>query len=190
VGSPVFDGLGPTRSDPANRAYEVGEMLGGLLASRHPVSDDQGTKFAEALEALIDDLLRGTTYGVSLGVDYAPDRDLADAAQATGISLSRFPWKTNMWVKADHVTVSAGYAAPVQIVWHAPDWQRPTCDQRLYVNGESRDELCSLPIYHEGDHGEYRPDPARCATCGQGYSIHYSQSAYASPNRHPFPPVD
>jgi hypothetical protein len=194
VGAPVFDGLGSTRdaeraADPRHTgAYEMAELLAGLNAAQTPMTDDMGQRFADLLTEVIARQLDGRSYGVSLGVDYGPDLELGDAARAAGISLSRFPWKTNMWVKADHVTVSAGYGAPTRIVWSAPDWERPLCGQRPYdvETHKSRDELCGLPLYHEGDHGEFTPDPARCTECGGGYSQHYTDEAHADPNRHPF----
>lgn len=57
-------------------------------------------------------------YGRSLGVDYHPDRLLADAAEAAGIGapMLRFPCKTMMWVNPGQVEVAKGYGArPVTI---------------------------------------------------------------------------
>lgn len=190
IGAPTFDTFGPTRREylasKTGMPMVFAESLMGALAAKNPVSAEQGELFTVALEALIGSDQRD--YGLALATDYHPDPMLADAAKAAGISPSRFPWKTCMWVRSDHVTVSAGYRAPTVLVWHAPDWVHPTCGSRAWDKEaqNTRDELCTLLRYHEGDHGAFAPDPARCRTCGGGYSEHYSEEAYADSNRHSF----
>lgn len=46
----------------------------------------------------------------SLHVDYGPDLALSECADAVGLKC-QFPWKTNMWVRGDMVSVSYGYGA-------------------------------------------------------------------------------
>jgi hypothetical protein len=148
VGAPTFDAGADSPS------LATAEVMASMLAATSPVSNDSATKFRDLLEqkiaqALSYDLGRG----ISLGVDYGPDQELGDIAQAAGISSSRFPWKTNMWVYHTHVIVSAGYAAPARLVWQAEDWERPACGDSKYNTAHEREPWkCGLPQYHEGDH--------------------------------------
>ena len=58
-------------------------------------------------------------YGVTLDVDYHPDRVLSDCADKAGFrgGMTAWPWKTTMWVKPDEVSVSYGYGADVEVIW-------------------------------------------------------------------------
>jgi hypothetical protein len=181
VGAPLFRST-CERDSAADRASGAfAGMMAAVLADRNPVTDDAGAKFVEILEARVAADLDRTTYGVSLGVDYGPDLELAEAAVAAGLSTSRFPWKTHMWVKADHVTARLGYGSPNLLVWSAPGWARPACGEHRYEHRGNRldvfDEICPLPQYHDGEHGEWQPDPARCGECGQPYTYHYADDA-------------
>lgn len=180
VGAPIFRNTGPSDS-PQDRV--MGDMAGlmmSMISDRHPVDESQGAKFVEALENVIAEKLTLDRWGVNLGVDYGPDRELAIAADAAGVSYSRFPWKTHMWVKSDHVTAALGYGAQSRLIWTAPDWVRPQCQQQNYdqTTWKALDQICTLPLYHEGDHGGFIPDPARCKRCGGTYSFHYSGPDY------------
>jgi len=46
----------------------------------------------------------------SLCVDYGPDKTLDDCAKAAELKME-FPWKTNMYIYKDSVSVRAGYGA-------------------------------------------------------------------------------
>lgn len=56
-------------------------------------------------------------YGIELDVDYYPNRFLAECATEAGLTIALWPWKTNMFVKANEVSVSYGYGAERKIVW-------------------------------------------------------------------------
>ena len=147
VGAPTFDN--------GDRSAGSGlvAVMAHMVAAQSPVDTTSATRFRDLLEQRIQTGLDRGGYGVTLGVDYGPDRDLGDAAQAAGVSSSRFPWKTNMWVHTDHVTVSAGYGAGQRLIWSAPDWQRPTCGTPEYdANGVRQPRDCGLPKYHDSDH--------------------------------------
>lgn len=52
-----------------------------------------------------------------LSVDYGPDKDLYEAAEAAGVNKMNFPWKTTMWIDKNHVSVSYGYRTPEEILY-------------------------------------------------------------------------
>lgn len=188
IGAPVFKMM---RGDEPRREREMGDvagMLGFLAASNHPVSEEAGAKFADALEKHISDQLeRG--HWVSLGVDYGPDYELGEIARAAGISTSRFPWKTDVHVTREYVTASLGYGAPSRLIWSAPDWDRPACGtQRYERDGRCFDEICPKPRFHDDDHGDWIPDPRRCRECGGTYTAHFGGSAYLGHSWRPVEP--
>jgi len=92
-------------------------MLGQVSAPTP--TDDQRGKFIAALsEIILKAATRHTEHGrdlvdfcSTLGVDYGPDPELSDAADAAGISGSQFPCKTVMWVRSGDVAVRYGYGA-------------------------------------------------------------------------------
>jgi hypothetical protein len=174
VGAPVHRLVRDEERSAASDFAEVGMLW---IASGHPVPDGAATGFTDALEKLYDELLVKLDGRVSLGVDYGPDMELADVAKAHGIHPSRFPMKTMMWAYPDYVCAALGYGAPTRLVWAAPDWVRPTCysvafDQRTQRFGNDR---CGLPLYHDGEHGDWQPDPRRCAGCGLTEGGHYNR---------------
>jgi hypothetical protein len=174
VGAPVHRIVRDEERDLRTDFFEVGMLV---AASKHPVSDDTATAFADALEKLYDDLLVRCRGRVSLGVDYGPDQELAEVAKAHGIHAARFPMKTNMWAYPDHVTASLGYHGPTRLVWAHPDWERGPCRSVEYDERSEKfgDAWCTLPIYHEGGHGDWAPDPRRCAGCGLSEGGHYNR---------------
>lgn len=182
IGAPKF-----VNSSPEERAYyaergehhvnqvvDTGQMLASMNAAKHPVSDDQARNFHRLLaDAIREEMERqgAARYEVSLSlhVDYHPDRMLADAATACGISTSRFPWKTGLWVREKYVTAAGGYQGRTQLVWSAEDWDRPPCGSQQYVKDPRIIYLpwkCSLPVYHEGDH-RYDAESPTCSICNQ-----------------------
>jgi len=175
IGAPVFRAI--RGDEPDRQSQDFGAMtmmLGTILADRHPIREGQGEKFVTILAAAIAEGLDRNDYGLNLGVDYGPDRMLAEAAEAVGIHTGRFPYKTHMWIKCDHVTAALGYGAKSRLIWSAPDWERPTCGQHEYdANFNALDGVCVKPRYHEEDCGDYVPDPARCTVCAGTYRDHY-----------------
>lgn len=180
VGAPVFRQVRPEERDESSSATE---MLLGFEAARHPVSEQAGRKFVPALAKRIDDALARGLDWYTLSVDYGPDPELAEAAAEAGVSCSRFPIKTNMWIRPDHITASRGYGARAVLVWVSPGWQRPPCGDSRQVDGYPVDEICTRPQYHDGACGGWVSDPARCAACGRTYSGHFGAGAYADPDR-------
>lgn len=176
VGAPVHRLVDASQRNFSSDFAELGMLM---VASDHPVPDGSTTPFADALEKLYDELLLKRDGRVSLGVDYGPDTELYDVAKAHGIHPSRFPMKTNMWACRDHVTASLGYRGPTRLVWHAPDWERPTCHSLQYDerSGKFGAAWCTLPMYHDGDHGQWEPDPRRCKGCGLSEGGHYDRDS-------------
>lgn len=176
VGSPTFkmdhdDATGENRF----RA-DMASVMMTMLAERHPVTEEQGQRFVEELAARVDVEL-ALTGRAWLRVDYRPNLMLAEAAEAAGVHHSRFPIKSSTSVYPDHVTARLGYGAPSLLVWHVPGWEHPVCGAYRYEQQRDGDhmpldELCTLPRYHVGDCGRWKPDPARCVTCGKTYSWH------------------
>lgn len=132
----------------------------------------------------------------AIQVDYGPDPVLAEAAEAAGIrplEPYELSVKTVMWINPGLVTVREGYRALQTLVWARPDWDRPACGEHRIerhvggVLGSYRvfNEVCSRPVYHDEDHGDWVPDPKRCATCGGTYVEHESEEAWARPDRCP-----
>jgi len=176
VGAPVHRLVRDEERSFASDFAEVGMLM---VASDHPVPDGTATAFADALEKLYDELLVRCDGWVSLGVDYGPDMELAKVAEAHGIHASRFPMKTNVYARPDHVTASLGYRGPTRLVWQAPSWVRPTCHSLQYDERAQKfgDAWCTLPMYHDGDHGEWEPDPRRCKGCGLSEGGHYDRGS-------------
>lgn len=177
IGAPLFKVV--PEGNHADREFgDTTAFLAGILAAKHPVKAGQGEAFVAALAPVVDEQLTPHDFGTYLGVDYGPDMTLGNAAAAAKIHPGRFPYKTSMWVKRDHITASLGYHGATRLIWSAPDWQRPTCDQY----GHDREgyplptnEICSKPRYHEDGHGDYVPSPARCKTCDGTYPDHYGK---------------
>lgn len=176
VGAPTFRAT-DHRDAPEDRdRMGLAGMMAGLLADANPVSAESGAKFAEALAATLTEQLDGAAkWGVSLGVDYGPDMTLANASKAAGVASSRFPWKTRMTVRPDHVTASLGYGARDRLVWASEEWlaNRPTCMSQRWDETRGGGEVeyhgdpfaCSLPMYHE-DACRYDRAISLCAACG------------------------
>lgn len=170
VGAPKFD-MGAD-----SVAASMSEVLAGMLASGHPVNEDQQKSFVEILQARIEAGMGDRSWGFSLGVDYGPDAILADAAEEVGISTSRFPWKSSMLVYPDRVTAHRGYAADDKLIWASDEWlaNRPVCGRQKYDESVARRSLeyhgdpwkCSLPLYHESDCLYDTPLPL-CTVCGR-----------------------
>ena len=166
-----------------------------ISAGNAPLTAEQANRFTELLTATIAKQLakRIGWYerdpesdpahaSISLGVDYGPDLELAEAAEGAGITGSmRFPIKTNMWVRQKYVTAARGYGARATLVWGAPGWERPVCGDHRYnrATQDYLDEVCPLPRWHEGQCDDWKPDPERCGSCGKPYSVHYSVASFS-----------
>lgn len=79
-------------------------------ASAKPADASQLEKFIDILSASISKRMDSQTYTkcLTIATDYHPDWTLSESANAVGIDLKRFPWKTVMWVEPGFV-----YAKPV-----------------------------------------------------------------------------
>ena len=178
IDCPTFK-LVPDGDHPDRAHGDFATSMLDVIASRHPVKDGQGERFVAALAPWIDEqLAKDERGGVTLATDYGPDLELANAATAAGIHLSRFPVKTVMWAKRDHVTAALGYHGRTRLIWSAPDWIRPPCGQHHYdrdMDLAETNEVCAKPRYHEDDCGDWQPDPDRCVDCGGTYVDHYGK---------------
>lgn len=178
LGAPIHKATTMTADDPDREFGEFGFMAMQAIVAKHPMTDGQGDRFVEALAPVIDGMLSRTDW-VSLGVDYGPDLELANAAKAAGINLARFPWKTHMSVTPMYVVASLGYRAPDRIIWQHADWDRPTCGSMRYEErGDDYhwlDEVCGKPRFHEDDeHGDWQPDTSFCTLCGKTQGAHWN----------------
>jgi len=83
-----------------------------------PLTDQQIETFKAALRDKLE-ALSTTDEDLYLVCDYEPKDMLEAAADEAGITEQnhRFPMKTNMWIDPGCVTVSCGYAAPVQTIY-------------------------------------------------------------------------
>lgn len=174
VGAPVFRQVEARQRDLGSIFTETALST---LAARNPVPAGAESVFADELEKRIEEMF-GRTDRVSLGVDYGPDLELAEAAKAAGISTARFPIKTHLWAYRDHVTASLGYRGQTRLIWSHPDWVRPACESLEYDERTNQfgDNRCSLPRFHDGDHGDWKPDPRRCKGCGLTEGGHYNRT--------------
>lgn len=177
LGAPTFK-VAPDGDHPDRAFADSASIFGRVLADRYPLREGQAEMFVSVLAARVDALLASNGFSTILSVDYGPDRELTVAATAAGIHLSRFPFKTIMWVYRDHVRAGLGYQGRVRLVWAAPGFVHPVCDlhdvdKSGFVTAANR--VCGLPRWHEGEHGEWRPDPDRCVTCSGTYFDHYGR---------------
>lgn len=189
LGAPVHKATTMTADDP-DRAYgEFAFMAMQVISARHPMSSEQGEVFVGKLAPVIDGILARTEW-MSLGVDYGPDLELARAAEAAGIDLSRFPWKTHMSVTPMYVTASLGYHGATRLIWQHADWERPACGSMRYEQrGDSLlwfEEVCGKPKFHEdADHGDWTPDTTLCTSCGKTQAAHWNEPVRTHTFKHP-----
>lgn len=198
----------PPRFDNGDRSTngQIISMLATMAAAGQPEpTDGQREGFAALLATAIQaqlDRFPERDWAVTVGVDYGPDLILADAAKAAGVPTSRFPWKTMMWVYSDHVTVSAGYAAPTRLVWASEAWlaDRPVCSTQGWDGAKhasaGRDYhgepwACSLPIYHDEPH-RFDTPLALCGKCQRtkGAYLHDREEWGGMPGFHEFEAAD
>lgn len=94
-------------------------LLTMMVNSKSSIGKEQIGIFKKELAEIIVAQMKSSWNGeCCLGVDYHPDMLLYNAAQKAGINDDMgFPWKTNMCISKDKVSVSAGYAAPWETLW-------------------------------------------------------------------------
>ena len=111
VASPKFD-----NGDPSFTGFITKALAEKLVK---PVSNESRTKLISHLVGTIVVYLSNTDSRVNmiLGVDYGPDRCLAEAAHYAGIPTTNFPIKTTMWVSKNHIAVRYGYGAVIEYLY-------------------------------------------------------------------------
>ncbi|MBF6341287.1 hypothetical protein IU450_36210 [Nocardia abscessus] len=127
-----------------------------LRADAHTITSDQLAAFTAYLtEAIYAELT--ARYRITLRVDYRPDGALTAAADAAGIDSSRFPWKSNSYADADHVTTVSGDGAVTQVLWHVPGWVHPPCGFQPSNSATAgyQPRRCGRAKYHQGEHGDW-----------------------------------
>lgn len=166
-------------SSPAEReSMDLAAALSYIALPKQP-SNDRAEKFRELLTAYVDGQLARDLSWLSLGTDYGPDYALGQIADKAGIGFGRFPWKTHMSIRPDHVTAAEGYRSESRIVWHADDWQRPECGSQDWGDAGPKGTVCRLPMYHESDHA-YEVTDAKCSECNGGLKGHdYSAKGHS-----------
>lgn len=94
-------------------------LMAMMVSKKSSISKDQIDIFKKELADIIVEQMESSYCGeCQLGVDYHPDMLLYSAAQKAGINDDMgFPWKTNMRISKEQVSVSAGYAAPWETIW-------------------------------------------------------------------------
>lgn len=116
-----------TPGERLNQAQEIRNgsmgdlMMGMLLANAERLKEEEIDAFEEALVRII---VTKEAYGgyCYLRTDYGPEQILVDALEASGIDLektraaARFPFKTDMRITDEYVSVSAGYRAEERAV--------------------------------------------------------------------------
>lgn len=185
VGAPVQRLVSAEQRDFSSDFAELSLMA---IAAQHPIPQGAPPVFVAEMEKRIAEMQTRTDW-VSFGVDYGPDRMLAEAAKAAGISTTRFPIKTHMTITPQYVTASLGYRGPHRLIWQHPDWKRPACQSLQYDerSGKFGGDWCTLPRFHDGEHGDWKPDPRRCTGCGLNPGGHYNRNRDG--DRHSFEAV-
>jgi hypothetical protein len=112
----LFDGM--PKFD--NGGDGMSSMLATLLVASKPAPD--ASKKEAFTNELAQDIVRRMehTDWLNFGVDYGPEPILADAAERAGCAQdlgARWPWKTDMTVRNDCISVSAGYRAESEYLW-------------------------------------------------------------------------
>jgi len=94
-------------------------FLAMMVNSKSSISKEQIDIFKKELADIIVTQIEFHGNGeCCFNIDYHPDMLLYSAAQKAGINDDMgFPWKTNMRISKDKVSVSAGYAAPWETLW-------------------------------------------------------------------------
>lgn len=106
-----------------DEANVLSRMMADMLTADHPAEAGALDLFAGYLKEEVDKMLEDGRDWISFGVDYHPDRILADCAEKAYVTVPMmgWPWKTNMWVTPRNVKVSYGYGAEAKIIWGEED---------------------------------------------------------------------
>lgn len=114
--------VGPGNFDNGDDSSAGGMLmvLASMLALQNQASDESVDLFEEELAETIKEQVESQG-SMTLSVDYGPDYILGSIAEKTGVGTGGFPWKTTMWVRANKVEVSAGYAAPYETIFTAEE---------------------------------------------------------------------
>lgn len=125
-------------------------MLATMLAVQTTPDISKKERFAAELAITIDEKLeRGDNY-LFVGVDYGPDGILSGAAERVECSkdtANRWPWKTDMTIRKDSVTVSAGYHGKRQLIWAEEGAQIYQLNAHLKLAKPF--EMASMDIYDD-----------------------------------------
>lgn len=102
-----------------NTAEKMTLLLAMMVNSKSAISKEQIDIFKKELADIIVAQMESSWNGeCRLGVDYHPDMLLYNAVQKAGIDDDMgFPWKTNMCISKDKVSVSAGKTAHWETLW-------------------------------------------------------------------------
>lgn len=124
LSNPKFDALGTRSSgDDPNNSMGMAQVLGKMNAENHAATPETLQGFATALKKYLMSKLKFDNqvkkqviaddgwYMTVLGVDYNPDMILSLAADESGVDTAIFPWKTNMSLRSDYLSLSYGYGA-------------------------------------------------------------------------------
>jgi hypothetical protein len=132
------------------------------LSRPAPAKQSKRGEFVQELAAHVDsELDQGYRSGVSLSTDYSPEGFL----QRLRIQLQVHTWpmKTRSYTYPDHLTGSVGYAAPVELVWHTEDFERPICGLGQWDETKRLSRLpwkCSKPMWHGREEHQFDiPNP-------------------------------
>ena len=89
-----------------------------ILYPKENISDEQITKFKNVLaRKIMDDLCESKGETVRMTCDYGPDILLYEAMKETGINTNRTPFKTDMYINVDYVSVCEGYGSQEVILF-------------------------------------------------------------------------
>lgn len=93
--------------------------MAAFLARSIPTNSTPGLldQFSDELQRRIEAHIESEGFAPYMHVDYGPDEILAESAKAVGLEI-QFPWKTNVRLRRDAVSVSAGYVA--EYIYHYP----------------------------------------------------------------------
>lgn len=122
LASPKYDNLGGTSSPEERRTMAMASALAQAIPSN--ATPERLVKFGAELKKRLmspkeqtGGIRRASYYEQSMSVDYGPCSVLNAAAEASDLKME-WPWKTNMWLYGDRLSVSAGYGA--ESVYHYP----------------------------------------------------------------------
>jgi hypothetical protein len=99
-------------------------LLAAVSSWKNPPSATSLAAFASSLADIIDNKLAAGTKWLSIGVDYGPDPELAEAMTSAGVNPRDVAWpcKTRTSIAAGkYVTAAAGYGASEVQIWPRVD---------------------------------------------------------------------